>query len=185
MEGNFKLKADLHPELFIFGTVLSGDHFDCRFDGLSCDLQFTTGENWELLSDAGLIQTQISLPSSDNHEYVWSQPFELFYSPTSLEGWPVGLLQVWRSMGGGRMNSVSYGRFVVPFEEGPHIVQCQTWSPVGDCRSSDLVYYFGCYPQLKNVKILSINDEKLAKLNCSGSGNVSIELTVVKRNFSR
>ena len=183
MEANLKMKGDIVPELLIYGSVLSGDRFDTDLGGLACTLQLIAGDDWEVLSDTGVVQSHISHPNRSTNQYVWSQQFETLYVPTSIEGWPTGIIQVMAANKRGKLTSLSYGKFPIPFEPGYHIIDCCTWSPVGDCRSSDLIYYFGCYPKLKNISLIGTNDEKLSKLNCSSNGTIHIEVNIVKNNF--
>jgi len=183
MSRNLKPKGDLRPELFVFGSMVGGESFDPDLGPLSCDLTFVVSNDWEKISDPGLIQTQMSLPDPESGDRIWTQPFELFYAPKAIEGWPVGVIQVWRSMGSGRQAPIAYGRFPVPFGEGRHTLDVHTWSPIGDCQLSQVAYYFGTYPHLRHFSALSQNDARWNKVKCATSGRVRVELTIVRRNF--
>jgi len=180
-----RLCADLKPELYINGSISHGVDFDTDHGGLTCELQLLAGENWELLSDGAIFQTHISFPCRRTKEYVWSQSFETLYAPSSIEGWPSGILKVWKFDEANKLDIIAYCKFIVPLEPGYHEIECHTWTPIGDAKSSDLAYYFGNYPRIRDISHVVFNDDKLKYLKTAGNGTVFLNLNVIRRNFGQ
>ncbi len=182
-EANLKLRADLKPELYISGCISHGVGFDPDYGGLTCELQLLAGESWELLTEATTSQTHISFPCKHTKEFVWSQAFEFLYTPNTPDGWPHGILKIWKFDEANKLDIIAYSKFIVPLESGFHELECKTWTPIGDAKSSDLAFYFGNYPRVRDISHIVFNDDKLKYLKTAGNGSVILQLNVIRRNF--
>lgn len=78
-------KGDAKPEAHFIGRIVGGADFNTT-EGLFCEMLVQIGENWELLSQNVLYQTQTCYADVDEI-FVWSHPFDLHFSSGDLGGW--------------------------------------------------------------------------------------------------
>jgi B9 domain-containing protein 2 len=117
-----KAKADQKPEVFFAGQIAEGFNFNCS-EGLCCELLIHMGDDWDMLSPAKVMQTHTCY-AEPGYPFAWSHPFELYFAPGDLYGWPKGLIRVWRLDEANKLDLFSYGVFNFPRLSGFNKIEC-------------------------------------------------------------
>ena len=73
---------------------------------------------------------------------------------------------------------VSYGILNFPKTSGFHILECDTWAPIGDWQTSSLSFFLGTTPRLQSFDVISQNLDKREYMNTVSSGKIIVELEV-------
>lgn len=141
------------------------------------------GSKWELLSAPKAMQTHTAY-TEPGLEHTWAHPIELYFIPDDLSGWPEGLVKVWRLDESNKPDLYSYGVFHFPKTPGHHTIHCDTWTPVGNWKTSAMGILTGNQPRLA-FEHLTMNSNNIRKfLNSQTNGTVILEFETILRNFT-
>ena len=116
--------------------------------------------------------------------YAWAHPLELYFVPRDLSGWPKGIVRVYRLDESNKLDLYSYGVFNFPRTSGFHRIECETWTPLGNWRSTALSIFMGNQPRLNWTDTLLENSNQREFINSQSNGTVILELESVLRNFN-
>ncbi|KAJ8968379.1 hypothetical protein NQ314_002329 [Rhamnusium bicolor] len=98
-------------------------------------------------------------------------------------GWPKIYIEVYHLDWLGRAHLFGYGLITVPTSPGSHILDCYTWRPFGSLRERFTQYFLGGGLQLKYPDLIFSSGERY-KLSTEAMGVISLELSVILRNFT-
>jgi len=184
LERDFQLvKGDTKPEAHFIGQIVGGSDFPSN-DGLFCEMILQVGDQWEILSPPKLYQTQTCYSNLDKM-FIWSHPIDVHFAVNDLTGWPKAIFRVWRLDSSNKMDTFSYGVLNFPKSAGFHVLDCETWSPLGDWKTSSMSFFMGTNPRLQSLDAISQSLDKREMLSTASSGKIIVELEVVLRNFGR
>jgi B9 domain-containing protein 2 len=174
-------------ELHVIGQLVAGTEFDsgkCLF----CKFQVEVGASWKILGGCETGQTQASSGTYNGGTVLrwdWCHPIDVHYATRGVQGWPKIACQVYHLDSNGRCVLEGYGVTHVPSSPGIHQLKIPCWRPVTSSLKDQLVRTFlGGSVVLRNNK-MAFGAEDRYRLRTTGSGFVSLELTVVARHFGK
>ncbi|KAL4467988.1 hypothetical protein ABPG72_015858 [Tetrahymena utriculariae] len=186
-----KAKGDCVAQAFFIGQIVGGINFSSD-EGLFCELVLDVGPQWNMIrgaqqrnensqNDFKSIQTQTAY-AEENQMFIWSHPLDLEFKVGSVNGWPKGILKIWRLDNTNKIDIISYGVINFPRQDGFHRLEVDTWSPIGDWSYQNFQFYLGTQPRLANLDLTKYSDKRHEMLGVS-NGKVIFELEVMLRNF--
>ena len=152
----------------------------------------THGDSWELISPPKAMQTHTAY-TEPGFPHSWysplnrTHPVELYFIPEDLSGWPMGMVKVWRLDESNKLDLYSYGVFNFPRTSGFHQIECETWTPMGNWKTSAISIMTGTQPRLaaEHLGFNSLESDNREYINSQTNGTVVIELETVLRNFRK
>mmetsp|Transcript_14583 Transcript_14583/g.12386 ORF Transcript_14583/g.12386 Transcript_14583/m.12386 type:complete len:242 (+) Transcript_14583:69-794(+) len=177
------VKGDSKTEVHFIGHITGGANFDTT-EGLFCEMILQVGEDWVLLSEDKLYQTQTCYADVDEI-FVWAHPIDINFVAADLKGWPKAIFIIWRLDDNNKIDTFSYGVTSLPRTKGHHKVTCDTFSPMGDRHASSLSFFLGTFPRLKDRDIVAKSLDKREHLSTLSSGKVILEIDVITKNFEK
>lgn len=173
-------------EVHFIGQIVGGINFPSS--SLFCKWKIIADENldesvhWRMLEGQDNGQTQVDM-ADDGFMSVWSHPFDLHYSTSSIQGWPKMSCEVWSQDIYGRLALCGYGCSHLPCSPGSFKIDIACWRPaipsvVEGVRS----FFLGQFPQLQNENVVWRRDDRY-KLQTIASGTVSVQCNVIVRGM--
>lgn len=93
------------------------------------------------------------------------------------------MVKVWRLDESNKLDLYSYGVFNFPRTSGFHSIECETWTPMGNWKTSAISIMTGTQPRLSTEHLGFSTLKNREFINSQTNGTVVIELETILRNF--
>ncbi|KAJ8043977.1 Meckel syndrome type 1 protein [Holothuria leucospilota] len=195
----FEMVPDNMLRLMVLGEIISAKNYE--YNSLYVHYFVELPKDWSADRSqemAGVTQTcQTKEVNKENIAY-FSHPFdiEMFYKPDELEDnedkmpqWPQIFVEVLSIDSWHRYRTEGYGYIAIPSSPGTHVLEIQTWRPVGRSIFDDLRRFFiGGSPELEDPTYVSVpttHDGKILSrfgFRTETTGSVTVKLHVMQQS---